>query len=245
MKKDKKKFGFKTIINEFLNAFNVEKGMFPTVRDLLIRPDAVINHYIEGKQLLKIYKEKYFLPGRFFVTVFFIIGIFSFFFGENILNPTNLDSSTGYFDYEGKMLDLYTATGDFINRYIMLVVVITGVIPYAIGAKLIFIKRKEYTIAMHFVMSVYFQCLILLATPILLLFASTQEQYLTSVMIVYALYYTYAFKRIFNLTFGMAILNGVILMQIISLLVIILIGICIGILYAAMIDFEILPSYLQ
>ena len=71
MREDKNQFGFKTIINEFLNAFNFERGIFPTIRDLLIRPNMVVNHYIEGKQLLEIYKEKYFLPGRFFVTIFF------------------------------------------------------------------------------------------------------------------------------------------------------------------------------
>ena len=46
MNKGKNPFGFKTISNEFLSAFNVQRGMFPTVRDLLIRPDVVINHYL-------------------------------------------------------------------------------------------------------------------------------------------------------------------------------------------------------
>ena len=93
MNKKDNKVSFRAIIDEFLSAFNFERGMYPTVIDLLIRPNVIINHYIEGKKLLKIYKEKYFLPGRFFVSVFFIVGIFSFFFGDNILNPENLRSS--------------------------------------------------------------------------------------------------------------------------------------------------------
>ena len=144
MKNNNKKVSFRTIINEFLSAFNVERGMIPTVRDLLIRPNVVVNHYVEGKELLKIYKEKYFLPGRFFVTVFFIIGIFSFFFGDNILNPDNLRSSTGHFDYQGETAAFYHTISDFINKYMMLVVVLSGIIPYTVGTKLIFIKKKEY-----------------------------------------------------------------------------------------------------
>ena len=122
MKDNKQQFGFKTIINEFLDAFNIERGMIPTVRDLLIRPNFVVNHYIEGKQLLEIYKEKYFLPGRFFVTVFFIIGVFSFFVGDSVLSP-NLDSSTGIWKLFEERWDLEWLD-TFVERYIMLIIVI-------------------------------------------------------------------------------------------------------------------------
>ena len=187
MKEDKKQFGFKTIINEFLDAFNIERGMIPTVRDLVIRPNFVVNHYIEGKQLLEIYKEKYFLPGRFFVSVFFIIGVFSFFFGDSVLSP-NLDSSTGIWKLLEERWDLEWLD-TFVERYIMFIVVIAGIIPYTLASKLIFIKRKEYTLSMHFVMNIYFQCLILLASPILFLLADTIEELWVMTNFVYFLYY--------------------------------------------------------
>ena len=65
-------FNLKTIFRSFLNAFNIERGFIPTVRDLLIRPKQVVDYYIEGNRV------KYFTPGRFFVTVLAIITAFYF-----------------------------------------------------------------------------------------------------------------------------------------------------------------------
>ena len=226
MREDKNQFGFKTIINEFLNAFNVERGIFPTIRDLLIRPNMVVNHYIEGKQLLEIYKEKYFLPGRFFVTIFFIIGIFSFFFGESVLTP-NLDSSTGFGKFFEERSDLNWLDA-FVEKYIMFIVVISGIIPYTFATKLIFIKRQEYTLSMYFVMNIYFQCLILLASPILLLFVDTIEEFMTMTNLVYFLYYAFAFKKVFHLTFWKSILYGGFFVHLISVFIIMLTGFLVG-----------------
>ena len=70
MTQNTNQFGFKTILKGFLSAFNMERGLIPTLRDLLLRPSKVVNYYIEGN------KEKYFSPGRFFVTAFAIYAIF-------------------------------------------------------------------------------------------------------------------------------------------------------------------------
>ena len=200
----KQKFGFKTILNEFLSAFNVERGFIPTVKDLIMRPEAVVHHYIEGKQLLKIYKEKYFLPGRFFVAVFAVIALFSLVIGDSMITPT-LDSSSGHLDYSktpNPFLDL-------VEKYSMFVVFLCGILPGTISTKILFFKRQEYSLAMHFIINVYLQCIVLLFTPIYFLFINTHEQYLIISMMAYIIYYMYAIKRIFKTSWIKAIVKSI------------------------------------
>ena len=80
--KEKKQFEFKTILTGFLDAFNIEKGLIPTLRDLLINPSMVLSYYFEGK------RGKYFTPGRFFVTIFAVLSLFAFF--EKDLDPLSI-----------------------------------------------------------------------------------------------------------------------------------------------------------
>ena len=94
MQTNNKKFGFRTIIRGFLDAFNIEKGIVPTLIDLFIRPLEVIKCYIEGD------KKKYFSPGRFFVTVTAFLSIITFLNGgfneEKINKVINRSYETGY-----------------------------------------------------------------------------------------------------------------------------------------------------
>ena len=74
MTQNTNQFGFRTILKGFLSAFNMERGLMPTLRDLLLRPGKVVSYYIEEN------KGKYFSPGRFFVTAFAAYAIFLFLF---------------------------------------------------------------------------------------------------------------------------------------------------------------------
>ena len=44
-------FNLKTIFRSFLNAFNIERGFIPTVRDLLIRPKQVVDYLINWNEI--------------------------------------------------------------------------------------------------------------------------------------------------------------------------------------------------
>ena len=90
MKEQHKQFNFGTILKGFLAAFNVQRGIIATLRDLLISPVLVMNEYIEGK-IDKYGYNKYFSPGRFFVTVLAILSVFAFF-----SNHTDTDLYDGF-----------------------------------------------------------------------------------------------------------------------------------------------------
>ena len=87
MKEENNQFNFATIFKGFLTAFNINRGLIPTIRDLLINPSIVIKYYIEGK-IDKYGYNKYFSPGRFFVTVIAILSVFTFFAADTDISDS-------------------------------------------------------------------------------------------------------------------------------------------------------------
>lgn len=132
-------FSFKTIIRGFLNAFNVERGFIPTIRDTIIKPKEVVDYYIEGN------RGKYFTPGRFFVTVFAIAAIIIFFKPE-----------TDVTDQDQVMKDLQTFMQNPISSNIMLSAALI-ILPLGLISKILFYK-SHYNLAMHYVAQIYCYC---------------------------------------------------------------------------------------
>ena len=188
--KEKKEFGFKIIFKGFLNAFNVERGIIPTLRDLLLKPSAVITYCIEGN------KGKYFSPGRFFVTIIAILSIVTFF--------------TGGFDYEFLQQFYSDAFPDrmkdnkkgmeLMEKYLFSIAFIQNnplfrfpllIIPSAFSSWLIFYSYR-FNLAKHFVIHIYCWCFIALLIG------------LSSLLIDSRSYFEYGFSKGFNV-FGSSI----------------------------------------
>ena len=224
MTQNTNQFGFRTILRGFLNAFNLEKGIIPTLRDLLLRPGKVISYYIEGK-------EKYFSPGRFFVTAFALYAIFIF-LSPSIMPamesldddgyPTNLKQLDKTFEWlEGNPMIYY---GLFL-------------IPSAIITRLSFYKHK-LNLAKHFVIHIYCMCFLviiwgLMMMPFDLFFQEEMNKLivdevspsgrpiqLQTKIALYTVvsffaqitYYAFAFKQIFQIKTYHAILKSFLLL---------------------------------
>ena len=245
MKEGNNQFNFTTIFKGFLTAFNINRGLIPTLRDLLINPAIVIKHYIEGK-IDKYGYNKYFSPGRFFVTVLAILSVFAFF---------TVDISEILYEVYNKALDAEKAgigglskekaiRVDSINNIIIkgvmfffnypMFVYLLCIIPSALSTRLVF-KGSNYNLAKHFVVNIYCFCFIALATGILSVFFN-QEEYLMyylqhledsknniktdilwkfefytySFYLIPILYYLYAFKNIFNLSWISSIFKTIV-----------------------------------
>jgi len=198
MQTNNKKFGFRTIIKGFLGAFNIEKGIVPTLIDLFIRPLEVIKYYIEEGE------GKYFSPGRFFVTVIAFLSIITFLNGgfnvEKMKEVQQKIYSAGYSTgYEmggggnknlnevlsnNKHLQSKIETGSKISFFFLKniwVQFLMYIIPTAFSSWLIFYK-SNYKLAVHFVIQVYCWCFIaILTSGILGLFINSQEYMIYSV----------------------------------------------------------------
>ena len=212
-------FGFKTILKGFLSAFNMERGLIPTLRDLLLRPGKVVNYYIEGN------KGKYFSPGRFFVTAFAIYAIFILLFPA--MNPES--SSSSYNEELNKALK-------FLDNNQMIFYALFIIPVNAIVTRLSF-YTYGLNLAKHFVMNIYCTCFLviifsLMMMPFNLLFqdelnglivdeVSAAGRPLTMSLkiflyglggiIIQIIYYAFAFKQIFQIKTSHAILKSLLL----------------------------------
>jgi hypothetical protein len=226
MKEKNKQFNFATIFEGFLTAFNINRGLIPTLRDLLINPSIVIKYYIAGK-IDKYGYNKYFSPGRFFVTVLAILSIFAFFAADTDISDSMISelSSRGETDDELKVriTEKTTAIMMFFFNNPMFGFLLL-IIPSALSTRLVF-KSHNYNLAKHFVVNIYCFCFIALVLGVFSLFFN-QEEYLmyafqqmddarnnikTDVLwkfefysymfyLIPILYYFYSFKDVFNLS---------------------------------------------
>lgn len=187
MKKESKQFNFTTIFKSFLTAFNVNHGLIPTLRDLLINPAIVIKYYIEGK-IDKYGYNKYFSPGRFFVTVLAILSIFAFFAADISdsmyeLFEKSFDVQKSSFEDMSKektiridsIYGIYSKIVMFFFNNPMFTFLLL-IIPSTLSTRLVF-KGENYNLAKHLVVNIYCFCFISLMLGIFSLFFN-QEEYL-------------------------------------------------------------------
>ena len=170
-------FNFNIIIKGFLDAFNIERGIIPTLRDLLIRPAKVINYYIEGKRV------KYFSPGRFFVTIIALLSLVTLFFGtfdEGVMRQMmevyvgeqigedKLSGERGEIIFEGIFTTITFIVKTPWFRFPLLI------IPSAFISWLM-LYRYHYNLSMHFVIHIYSWCFIALLIGIMGSLVDIQE----------------------------------------------------------------------
>ena len=226
MKKENNQFNFTTIFKGFLTAFNINHGLIPTLRDLLINPAIVIHYYIAGK-IDKYGYNKYFSPGRFFVTVIAILSVFAFFaadteISDRMIRELSLKGETND-ELKVSIIEKTTSIIMFFFNNPMFGFLLL-IIPSALSTRLVF-KSNNYNLAKHFVVNIYCFCFIALVLGVFSLFFN-QEEYLmyefqhmdnsrnnikTDVLwkfefysymfyLIPILYYFYSFKDVFNLS---------------------------------------------
>ena len=217
MPQNTNQFGFKTILKGFLSAFNMEKGLMPTLRDLLLRPGQVVKYYIEGN------KEKYFSPGRFFVTAFAIYAIFILLFPS--MMPKS--SSDSYHEDFNKALQ-------FIENNPMVLYALLIIPVNALITRLSF-YTYGFNLAKHFVIHIYCMCFLVIIGSIMMmpieLFFQNESLIINEVgvmgepiemglpiflytaltFLIQIIYYAFAFKQIFQIKTHHAILKSLLL----------------------------------
>ena len=172
----KNEFNFKSLFKGFLNAFNVHKGFIPTIKDLVLTPKNVIDFYIDGKTDTYGY-NKYFSPGRFFVTVLAILSVLTFLATENDVTNKLIRELylRGIGEEEATIRDATIGLVLFFVNNPMFGFLLL-IIPSSLTTRLVF-RNKQYNLAKHFVVNIYCFCFIALALGLLSAFFN-QEEYL-------------------------------------------------------------------
>lgn len=249
----KKEFRIKTLLEGFFNAFNVHKGFIPTIKDLSLNPKNVATFYIEGKTDEYGY-NKYFSPGRFFVTVLAILSVFTFFGSEvsyDSLRELTLQGDLTEEEISAKE-ETYRIVMFFIQNPMFGFFLL--ILPASLSTRIAF-KKLNYNLAKHLVVNIYSLSFIALLTGIISLCFNQQdylsyqieklqaandniqldtllkfEFYTYSFYLLPLVYYCYSLKNIFALSWISTILRAlfslILSMTLIMIILIALIIIC-------------------
>ena len=81
-------FGFKSVIENVLGAFSLQRGILPTMRDLLLRPNQVVDAYFRGE-------KRYLSPGRWLSFCIVVMGLSTWLVGPVEMTEALDDEGVG------------------------------------------------------------------------------------------------------------------------------------------------------
>jgi len=200
------------------NLFNVDNTFFRTVKQLFVKPESVIDGYINGL------RKKYLSPTAFFTFAISLSGFFLF-IQQKFAPDAMKDFGTLYGDNQ----QIGESTQELLNNlfeYQSLIFFAT--IPFiALISRLVFLQNKKYNFTEHLVISTYGYSLCSICTIAiysLTVWNSTLYLYITYfVLILQMLYFAYILKRIFELSMEEIILKTLLFLAIFFVLYILLI----------------------
>ena len=188
--------------------FNIDNTFIITFKNLFTNPDKVIVGYIKGV------RKKYLNPISYFTIAVMLGGLFIFlnkqFFPEamdyqfNSMNIEKMSESDKLGMEWGKKFQYYLYEYQNFFYIVML--------PFlALISKLVFINKKEFNFSEHFVMNIYGYSQMSICVNILyiLLIWNAQLLYYAATIngIFQVLYFSYMFKKIFNLNLKQTLLK--------------------------------------
>lgn len=221
---------FATIFEEFVDKFlNIDNKFYQTFLTLLKRPQEVVEGYLVGKRV------KYFNPVSYFAFALTLSGLYFYLIQKGFIDYSKMMDATvaSYNDEAQKEMAL--KINSYIAEYSNLMAVLF--IPvYVLFSKILFAKYKKYNWAEHFIMNLYLYSESAIITTIVLLFSAINSQLIVTVnmlMLVFQMaYFTYAFKKIFELSWKAMLLRILFFVLLIAsfFLLILIVGVVIGIL---------------
>jgi len=188
--------------------FNIDNTFLITFKNLFTNPDKVIVGYINGV------RKKYLNPISYFTIAVMLGGLVLFlnkqFFPEAMdyqFSSMNMEEMS---DSDKIGIELTKKVQDYLLEYQNLFYVL--MLPFlALISKLVFINRKEYNLSEHFVMNIYGYSQMSICVNLIYISFIWNPQlvyYAASINGIFqVLYFSYMFKKIFNLNLKQTIIK--------------------------------------
>jgi hypothetical protein len=204
-------FGLRTLIKSLLRAFNLNRGIIPTLKDLLVRPHIVSNHYIEGK------RERYISPAQLFIVAVSLVALVNIFSNEQEIDndPLELIELTENKQILRPIVPIINIMNKSPFSYLFFLI-----IPFAIVTRLLSYK-SEITFAMHIVNHMYnvffIAILSILIDNSIGNFLNEHTGYIVN-MIMFSIvflsicYYTFSLKKFLKNSFLLSFLKVIIML---------------------------------
>ncbi len=169
----KEDFNFKSVMESVLGAFSLERGLLPTLRDLLLRPKQVMDSYFQGDKC-------YLGPGRWLSFCLTVMGLCYWLGGKWVIEGAwkeeeieSMAKILGSTELIEKWETNTIAISELLlsNPSIMLA---TCLLPLVFSFKLMF-RRSGQNLAQHLIIQLYCLGLVLVLTSLPNLFWMGQE----------------------------------------------------------------------
>lgn len=186
--------------------FNIDNTFLRTFVSLFTEPDEVIGGYIKGV------RKKFLNPISYFTIAVGLGGLFVFLirsvfpealdFSQSMMDSAAMENNPGA--EIGKQLN--DAIFEYQNLFYILM------IPFlAIISRVVFYNKKEYNLSEHFVINIYGYAQMSICINVLYILFIWNSTILMILSIITAIgqivYFTYVFKKLFNLTMEQMILK--------------------------------------
>lgn len=198
-KKITKRITFKNLVQDFVDRFlNIDNSFFRTFLHLFIKPEEVINGYINGL------RKRYINAFGYFAISITITGFYSFLVKDRLKEIVKLNN------YSEQQIELQSSIYDFSFQYQSIISFL--LIPFlAILSRLIFLNYKKFNLTEHLVIYLYAYSHIVGTMAIILLpltFIADSILIIAYVQFpIYILYIAYVLKRLYKLSLKSIILK--------------------------------------
>jgi hypothetical protein len=201
----------------------MDRGFIYTAKLLFVNPGKIINEYLNGRTKDFMNPLKY---------LFIIVGVSTILAIWSNVFDTSVTTTNEIFDVPDESLKFQTKIMGFMRKYLNIFTIFF--IPfYSIITRWILKKHKQYY-AEHLIINsyLYAQYALINILPLLLFMAFPfLVEYVYFIgMIVFISYYSYALKRIYQISLLKSILNAI-LINILGLALIMIVSVSLGILF--------------
>ena len=186
--------------------FNVDNTFITTFTHLFTRPEGVIGGYISGV------RKKYLNPISYFTIAVTLGGLFIFLSQEFFPDAMNFQFQSFSTETERDKLavDVGRKFQETLFKFQSLFYILT--IPFlALISKLVFVDKKQYNFSEHFVINIYGYSQLSICINMINIALMWNSKWLFYVSMInfplQILYFTYVFKRIFQLKVSQALIR--------------------------------------
>jgi hypothetical protein len=199
-----KRITLKHLFEIAFDSFNVQRGLFFTIKTLFTRPGELINDYLNGRT------RDFYNPLKYLLLIASISALFMLWLNIFEVNVENTNELMGI---EGEATKLQATVTRYLKNFLHLVAILA--LPfYSLVSKWVFHKRKLYY-AEHLTINSYLfaQITLLQIFTIFLVYIvpSLSKFLLAFGSAIFIIYYTYALKGVFQIKLVRSFLSSIVI----------------------------------
>ena len=198
------RFTLKAFFRVFLNAFDIEKGFFYTLKMLFIDPGKIVHEYLNGRT------KDYFNPLKYLIIIAGIDAILMVWL--NVFDA-DMDNTSKLLRQIGEPSELQQKLTLFTKQYLNLISIL--MVPFISLVSKWYYKKHKLFYGEHLIIICFLYAQILIIAiaiyPIYLVFPALYNYVILIPYVILVLYFSYALYKIFKSTFFKSFIGAILI----------------------------------